>query len=471
MRAFDPERRFLETAPILWSEANSAKSANTTLIVGFDSQRNLKGIFKPKEGETVDGRANVEVGTFWRNEIAASRLNDALRPIGFDLVPTTVSRSVNGKEGSLQLFVNGAERAKYSDVLDRAAAELFKVFDYITGNSDRHLGNLLVVNEGGTKRPVFIDNGLSFPNGGNLIWKFPEMLRQPSFAPFLPRTIEFIGAIDPELVASVLAESGLFSVTDSAAEVTKTTVSNLVARRRCTPTEPCFVLRAANHHRRLRMTKLIVIAVLLANPSLSFAGPWEVDKLHSSINFSVKHWAVSTVHGQFDTINSATVSWDKPDFSDAQVEIVVDASSVDTHSKSRDAHLKSADFFDVGRFPTMSFKSKRVTRAAGGHIRLVGDLTLHGVTKEVTFDVTPAPEVTAMGVTKSGAEATATINRKDFGVSWNEALGAGNLAVSNDVKIDIELELTRKASAGAEKYNPLSRIADAAQRVCVDAAP
>jgi polyisoprenoid-binding protein YceI len=194
------------------------------------------------------------------------------------------------------------------------------------------------------------------------------------------------------------------------------------------------------------MRKLIAAAALLAVPSLAFAAPWEVDKMHSSINFSVKHWAVSTVHGTFDTIKSASVSWDKPDFSDAQVEIVVDATSVNTRQPKRDAHLKSPDFFDVAKFPTLSFKSKKVTKApTAGHLAVVGDLTMHGVTKEVTFDVTAPSEVTAMGVTKAGADATATINRKDFGIVWNEALGAGNLALSNDVKIEIDLELSKKA--------------------------
>jgi polyisoprenoid-binding protein YceI len=200
------------------------------------------------------------------------------------------------------------------------------------------------------------------------------------------------------------------------------------------------------------MRKLIIAAALLAAPSLAFAAPWEVDTMHSSVNFSIKHMAVSTVHGAFDTIKTGTVSWSKPDFSDAQVEVVVDAASIDTKEPKRDGHLKSPDFFDVAKFPTLSFKSKKVTKAAAGHLNVTGDLTMHGVTKEVTFDVTgPSAEITAMGATMSGAEATATINRKDFGLVWNKALGAGNLAVGNDVKIEIALELHKKAPLKAEK--------------------
>jgi polyisoprenoid-binding protein YceI len=201
------------------------------------------------------------------------------------------------------------------------------------------------------------------------------------------------------------------------------------------------------------MRKLIVAAAIVAAPSLALAAGWEVDPGHSSINFSIKHMAVSTVHGSFDTIKTGTASWSKPDFSDAQIEVVVDATSIDTHDAKRDGHLKSPDFFDVAKFPTLSFKSKKVTKGtAAGHVNVLGDLTLHGVTKEVTFDVAgPSAEITAMGATKSGADATATINRKDFGLVWNKALGAGNLAVGNDVKIEIALELNKKAPLKAEK--------------------
>ena len=151
---------------------------------------------------------------------------------------------------------------------------------------------------------------------------------------------------------------------------------------------------------------------------------------------------------------AGSVSWSKPDYSDARVAVSIDPATIDTGDAERDAHLRSADFFDVAKFPTLTFKSKRVEKSKEkGHLSLVGDLTIHGVTKEVTFDVTaPSPEMkTPFGTIATGAEAKAKINRKDFGLNWNKALEAGGVLVSEDVNIDINLELSKKPPVKAER--------------------
>ena len=193
--------------------------------------------------------------------------------------------------------------------------------------------------------------------------------------------------------------------------------------------------------------------VFVCSPALVQAAEWTVDSTHSSASFTVKHMMVSTVRGEFGKI-TGTASWSKPDYSDAQVDMTVDATTVNTREPKRDAHLRSPDFFDVQKFPTLTFKSKRVEKSKEkGHVNLVGDLTIHGVTKEVTFDVTnPSPEMkTPFGTVAVGAEAKAKINRRDFGLNWNKALEAGGVLVSEDVNIDINLELSKKAPLKAER--------------------
>jgi polyisoprenoid-binding protein YceI len=198
---------------------------------------------------------------------------------------------------------------------------------------------------------------------------------------------------------------------------------------------------------------LAVTAAFLAVPALAHANQWDVDPSHSSASFTVKHLMVSNVRGEFGKIKGSA-TWDKADFSDAKIEVTVDATTVDTRDPKRDEHLKSPDFFDVAKFPTLTFKSKRVAKSkTAGHLDVVGDLTIHGVTKEVTFDVTgPSPETKSpWGTTAVGAEARTKINRLDYGLKWNKALEAGGVLVSNDVNIEISLELNKKPPLKAEK--------------------
>ncbi len=196
------------------------------------------------------------------------------------------------------------------------------------------------------------------------------------------------------------------------------------------------------------MKKLLTVAALLALaslPCLAQTTSWQVDPNHTSAQFAVKHLGVSTVRGAF-TKTTGQVQLDDKDITKSQVEITVDTTTLDTRNETRDKDVKSPNFLDVATYPTMTFKSKRITSAGGGKLKITGDLTLHGVTKEVTFDVDgPSPAIKdPWGFLRRGASATATINRQDFGVNYNKTLDTGGLVVSNDVQITIDIEFIRK---------------------------
>jgi polyisoprenoid-binding protein YceI len=153
---------------------------------------------------------------------------------------------------------------------------------------------------------------------------------------------------------------------------------------------------------------------------------------------------VSNVSGEFAKL-SGTVEYDPANVAESRIEAVIDAASVSTRNEKRDQHLKSGDFFDVANHPTITFRSKRAEKVADGQLRVTGDLTIRGVTKEVVLTVEgPTQEIQAQGAYRMGASATTRINRKDFGVNWNRALDAGGVVVSDDVRINIEVELIRR---------------------------
>lgn len=190
------------------------------------------------------------------------------------------------------------------------------------------------------------------------------------------------------------------------------------------------------------MTRQLFIGLVLAAASLS-AEPtqWKIDTSHSAAQFSVKHMMVSTVRGHFGTL-TGTVTYDAANPSATVVEAEVDVNTIDTRNERRDKHLRSADFFDVEKFPKMTFKSKSVRAVAPGKMRMVGDLTMRGTTKEVTFEVEgPTAPLNTGRVVKMGAVATAKINRTDFGMTWNRAIEAGGVTVGDEVTLTIDLEL------------------------------
>jgi len=196
------------------------------------------------------------------------------------------------------------------------------------------------------------------------------------------------------------------------------------------------------------MKKLFAVAALFAFaalPAFAQTTAWKVDPNHTAAQFSVKHLGVSTVRGAFMK-TAGEIQLDEKDMTKSQVDVTVDTTSVDTRNESRDKDVKSPNFLDVATYPTMTFKSKRITAAGDGKYKMTGDLTLHGVTREVTFDVEgPSPAIKdPWGNLRRGASATATINRRDFGITYSKALDTGGLVVSNDVQITIDIEFIRK---------------------------
>ena len=195
----------------------------------------------------------------------------------------------------------------------------------------------------------------------------------------------------------------------------------------------------------MRMLALGFVSASLLAATPAFAAPttWDIDSAHSAVTFTIKHLAVSTVRGEFGKV-TGTVSLDGTDVKTAKVEATVDASTVNTREPKRDGHLKSPDFFDVAKYPTLTFKSTGVVAGAGGAFKINGDLTIHGVTKPVTFDAQAlSPETkTPFGTTIIATSATGKINRQDFGVTGGKA----SMMVSNDVNITLDLELVKKVA-------------------------
>jgi polyisoprenoid-binding protein YceI len=184
----------------------------------------------------------------------------------------------------------------------------------------------------------------------------------------------------------------------------------------------------------------VATAALLVSPAAA-ADVWQIDGVHSSAQFSVTHLMISTVRGEFGKL-SGTIEFDGKDVASIKADATIDATTINTHNEKRDGHLKSPDFFEVAKFPAITFKSKKIVPGAAGTFKLVGDLTMHGVTKEVTLDGTgPSKVIKGMGgESRVAASATTKVNRQDFGVKWNRDLDGGGVVVSDDVAITIEIE-------------------------------
>ena len=192
----------------------------------------------------------------------------------------------------------------------------------------------------------------------------------------------------------------------------------------------------------MRRLTLVLLAALAA-PAFAQSS-WEIDPAHSNVQFGVRHMMISTVHGKF-TKFTATATGDEKDAAHAGVQASIDAASIDTGDEKRDAHLKTADFFDAEKFPTITFKSTKVEAAGDRRFKLHGDLTMHGVTKPVVLDVEATPEVKGMrGETRAGARATTKINRKDFGISWSKSMDGGGVVVGDEVEVTIDVEAVKK---------------------------
>jgi polyisoprenoid-binding protein YceI len=171
---------------------------------------------------------------------------------------------------------------------------------------------------------------------------------------------------------------------------------------------------------------------------------WNVDPAHALAEFKVKHMMIANVKGQFTKLTGTLVR-DESDPTHSHVELSVEAASISTHEPQRDAHLKSADFFDVEKFPTLSFKSSSVRVVGEGELTVEGDLTIHGVTRKVLFRVEgpTLPTKDPWGNTRIAASATTKINRKDFGLTWNAALETGGILVGDEVTITLDVEFVK----------------------------
>jgi polyisoprenoid-binding protein YceI len=199
---------------------------------------------------------------------------------------------------------------------------------------------------------------------------------------------------------------------------------------------------------KMRLLRSAAIALAIAF-SLTLSGAaqtstWSIDPNHSTAQFTVRHLGISNVSGNFTKV-TGTVALNDNDITQSLVNATIDVNSVDTRVADRDKDLRSPNFFDAEKYPTIEFKSKRILNN-GGKLQLVGDLTLHGITREVILDVDgPTPELSdPWGNLRRGFSATTTINRKDFGVVWNNTLKTGEAVVGDTVRIQIDLELVKK---------------------------
>ncbi len=172
---------------------------------------------------------------------------------------------------------------------------------------------------------------------------------------------------------------------------------------------------------------------------------WTIDPAHSVAEFKVKHMMISNVKGRFTRI-SGTLVLDEQQPANSRVEAQIEAASISTGDEQRDGHLKSADFFDAEKYPALSFKSTSVKPEGDGEAKVTGELTIHGVTRPVTFNVEgpTAPAKDTWGNTRVGVAATTKINRKDFGLTWNAALETGGILVGDEVTISLEAQFIRQ---------------------------
>jgi polyisoprenoid-binding protein YceI len=177
---------------------------------------------------------------------------------------------------------------------------------------------------------------------------------------------------------------------------------------------------------------------------------WEIDPAHSLVEFAVRHLMISTVKGRFADVQGM-IRMDEADPSTVFVDVTIGVASIDTRQEERDSDLRSANFFDVARFPTITFRSRRVQgNPLEGDFRLIGELTIRGITREVTLDASVGGRVMdPSGQERAGFSAQTKIDRTDFGLTWNRALEAGGVLVGNEVRISIEVELVRQAKQGA----------------------
>jgi polyisoprenoid-binding protein YceI len=184
------------------------------------------------------------------------------------------------------------------------------------------------------------------------------------------------------------------------------------------------------------------LAAVVCWPSFAKVTSYKIDPQHSSAQFAVTHLMISKVRGEFHAVNG-TVNVDDADISKSSVEVTIDASTIDTREPERDKDLKSPHFLDVAKYPTMSFKSTKVEQGTPGHLKVTGDLTIHGVTKSVVLEVTePKPPIKdPWGLQRTAVSGTTKIDRQGFGLTYSPTLDNGGLVVGNEVEITLDVEI------------------------------
>jgi polyisoprenoid-binding protein YceI len=199
------------------------------------------------------------------------------------------------------------------------------------------------------------------------------------------------------------------------------------------------------------MKRILLAAFLLGFPLLAFSAEYSIDPNHSSAQFTVRHLMVSNVKGAFSKV-TGTINYDPNNLAASNVDATIDVSTVDTRQPQRDADLRSPNFFDVAKYPTMTFKSTQFYRQ-GDQIKVKGDLTMHGVTKQVVLDVDgPSPEVKdPWGNQRVGASISTKINRHDWGLNYSKTMETGGVVVGDEITISIDLEAVKKKAEAAAK--------------------
>lgn len=194
--------------------------------------------------------------------------------------------------------------------------------------------------------------------------------------------------------------------------------------------------------------KKTVFALALTLSSLAFASSWDIDTYHAGAGFTVKHMMISNVSGRLGPV-TGTVELDDADVTKSAISATIDVKGIDTQNQKRDDHLRSPDFFDVEKFPTVTFKSTKVEKAGDSKLKVTGDLTMHGVTKSVVLDAELSGEAVDpfYKITKRAVTATGSVNREDFGLVWNKPMANNGVLVSKEVKITIDAELNKKEPA------------------------
>ena len=200
-------------------------------------------------------------------------------------------------------------------------------------------------------------------------------------------------------------------------------------------------------HFLTRAVYATALAATLSLPAAATTSTWQIDPNHSSAQFAVRHLGLSTVRGAFTKVNG-TIQFDDKDITKSSVDVTIDAASVDTRVDGRDKDLRSDHFFEVEKYPTLTFKSTKVEQVEVGKLKVTGDLTIHGVTKQVVLDVEgPTAAVKdPWGNQRAAASATTKINRQDFGVKWNAKMDNGGWVVGDDVAITIDVEMVQKGA-------------------------